>query len=293
MSVSGSTPPARCAGVRRIGSPPIRKAAVVPARSALHSRPPSVGFRSRTASSHTSSCRPVQLHLHRPLRPLRLRLHLHLHLHLHHLHPPPPGSLPNSPLPFLGFEGDAAVSAPFISGAVGPQGVVSGTVTINTLWTPFRPSNTSLTLQWLLDGAPLSGYITDSTPFLFSYSWNTTGTTDGTHVITARFIYISGQIYGTIKSMGIPVIVQNSGPINGSQTLAVSVAPVHHPVPGRPDFVTYNGVPNSPNDTHDHPAPTVGFIPPLAGDVAGRNYYNWRADDPAEPRALEYQFNVR
>jgi hypothetical protein len=207
--------------------------------------------------------------------------------------PPPGGTLPNSPLPYLGFEGESAIAGPNFTGqGIGAQhAVVSGTVTIRAGWTPNKPLGPSVTMQWLIDGSPLSGYITDGYPFEFSYSWVTTGTADGTHVITLRFIDSEGTVYGAMRSMGLSAIVQNSGAINGVQTVAVTVPPNHHPCSGAADFVTYNGVPNSPNATHDLPTATTGFIPSLNGNVSGRNPANWRADDPAEPRHEEYQVN--
>jgi hypothetical protein len=71
----------------------------------------------------------------------------------------------------------------------------------------------------MLDSAPLGPQITGPNmllddPFSLPYSWDTTGTADGTHVLWALIIDSNAPIYGGFHSSGTNVIVQNSGPIN-------------------------------------------------------------------------------
>ena len=207
--------------------------------------------------------------------------------------PPLPSTLPNSPLPLLSPEPTDYVIGPTVSTQrTGAEvAVVRGTITIQCAWATSPLNSGTITMRWLLDNQPLSGLITQTAPFTFSYSWNTTGTTDGTHVITLALIDGTVRLYGNLRPMGMPVIVQNSGAINGSQVIAVTPLPVHHPSPGTPDFVTYNGTPDSHNATHVLPSAQTNFIPSLSGSTRGRNASSWWIDIVGEPRYAEYESN--
>jgi hypothetical protein len=98
---------------------------------------------------------------------------------------------------------------------------------------PLNSGTINLTMRWLLDNQPRSGLITQTVPFTFSYSRNTTGTADGTHVITLARIDGTVRSTGNLRPMGMPVIVQNSGAINRALVVSVTRLLVHHSSPGR------------------------------------------------------------
>lgn len=107
------------------------------------------------------------------------------------------------------------------------------------------PADT-VTGQWRLDGSTiispaLSADITlvGQAPFV----WDTTKTTDGTHVITFEIIDAKNAPAAIYKSVPICVIVGNAGFSTGAQNVALSTT-FSMWMPSTPEFVKFNGTPN-------------------------------------------------
>ena len=188
-------------------------------------------------------------------------------------------TLIGSPFPFqlgLDVRNGCVMFAPSLNGTPGylTGNVVSGTVTFIGTFAygaggggPL-PANGSLTMQWLVDGVPTGNYFT-APPF--SYTWDTTTVTDGTHVVSARIVDSNnpGLPAYNVKYSQLIVLVQNHGALNGAQTVPMtgwtannplsSVPRITHPYSPIPDRIQFPGPGSLPlhNATHAYPARVI------------------------------------
>src|SRR5437870_2844318 len=99
--------------------------------------------------------------------------------------PSPPPSPPRPVFPLISSQNDGNIFIPVMEAGSGR--VVRGSVSLDGWWSgsgKALPANGSVTMEWLLDGAPAgSGYILGPP---FTWGWDTTEVADGTHVVAAR-----------------------------------------------------------------------------------------------------------
>jgi hypothetical protein len=194
---------------------------------------------------------------------------------------------------------------PYVRVPYSPAGCppVTGTITLDVGLTTFGviPPEGSMVVQWMLNGQPLSPYITG--PIVihtnnFGYAWDTTTVTDGSYVVYLRIVDTTSLIFGMqgyrIRCNTSPIMVHNTGPV----TMASQVVPVA-PISATafllqplPDFVTWPGTPPAMNSTPYPSQPS-----PPATTTVERNFLldagNWYAEDIPGNRDFEYDGQCR
>jgi hypothetical protein len=146
------------------------------------------------------------------------------------------------------------------------------------------PANGTVKMRFTIDGVPTSPVLTGPP---FSWDWDTTTVPDGAHCVSCEFIDSSDTTWKAYQLRGRPgqVIVMNSGPRSGAQTIPVTdVSWNARLFSVKPDFVTYPGHPVN-NNTFPYPAT---FIPP-SSDASLRDPNNWYIECSTEQSAQEYQ----
>ena len=185
--------------------------------------------------------------------------------------------------------------------------VVSGTVVLDIEWQGSyntvlpNPADNSFTLEFLLDGKPIvaepASFVTGpvcpdpnfpvasctvAANHHLSFAWNTTNVADGTHALTARVVSGTGTTYSpdSIKSMVQPVIVRNSGAINGQQSFYVGGLSYQ----SRHDSSAVEQISFSGSVPQNTPHPlNHTFVPPSSA-VALRDVNNWMVESLTEAR---------
>jgi hypothetical protein len=119
---------------------------------------------------------------------------------------------------------------------------------------PSPGAGEAITYQWMMDDyVPISPVLVDNPAFGLPYTWDTTSVADGTHVIWPNVLDSTHTVFER-TTIGVPVIVANSGFNNGTQTVPVLPYTSNRGLSPIPDFITYTaGNPHPARDPHPFP----------------------------------------
>ena len=155
---------------------------------------------------------------------------------------------------------------------------VSGIVTVGAAWQGGAPPAGSATLMLRVDGTPIVGSMM---AIPYSYSWDSTGVANGTHVLDFLMIdstsaagnayRLAAGIQAAQVIVGNPSSVFGPGAMQGAQDIWVTaqVIGVSNQYPSTPDKIHYSGSPSTIANTV-YPTNYSGINPVLPASVDGR-----------------------
>ena len=156
-------------------------------------------------------------------------------------------------------------------GQTPPPSVVAGLVSLNVQFRDTyekKYSISGVSVRYTLDDQPIGPVLTDN----FSWSWDSTTATEGTHVLSVLYVNEpppSGSPCYTFSPHEYSVVVENTGvPITGAQMVPIAapttLATVGPIPPQKADWVTYPGFqPHATAHPYNYVAvPPAGGVPP-------------------------------
>ena len=139
------------------------------------------------------------------------------------------------------------------------KGVVSGTVTLEGHFD--TNSGGTVTYQWMLNGNAASPILTGPPSGGFPWTFDTTTVADGTYIVYPKLLDWDTDNAASPKITSVALIVANHGTnIAAGQLIPCAPYRVHRTNP-RPDFITYDGVPNPVHNTYPM---AYNFSPPTS-----------------------------